>query len=54
MTMPRNPYEMPEHDEDCPMLDDPHEACICEQREIDRYDDAMEARVDAMRDRENE
>ena len=50
-----NPYEIPEHDEDCPVLEDPDDGeCVCEQREIDRYDDAMEARVDVMRDREDE
>ena len=49
-----NPYEMTDHYDDCPMFEDPDEECLCEQREMDRYEDAMEARVDAMRDRENE
>ena len=51
---PRDPKEPREHYEDCPALADDAEACTCAEADEIAYDEAMERRVDALRDQEGE
>ena len=48
-----NPYEAPEHHADCPTLDDEggDASCTWAQRDLDRYEEEMERRVDRERER---
>lgn len=52
---PREPDQPREHYEDCPVRaeDAADGDCTCAQADIDTYEDAMERRVDALRDREH-
>ena len=50
---PRDPPEPREHYEECPVAaaDAPDRDCTCAEADAIAYDDAMERRGDALRDR---
>ena len=49
--MERNPYEMPEHHEDCDGTYDSEGMCHCDYLEEDAFDDAMQSKIDQMLDK---
>lgn len=49
--MENNPYEMPEHHEDCDSTCDSHGMCLCDYLEDDAYDHATQSAIDRVLDK---